>query len=442
MSPAVNASQKFKREFAKNMLAKFPEVCAWYTRKIAEAPPAFYSSVDLRDSGDKIVPVDSNLFPGGFNNICPADQLSGEEIFRNHLQEIAKTEGISRAPRILVLPENHTKNVYYAENLSILLNLIRGSGSEAELGWLSPEAPTEPVVLVTASGGELTASPISVSEDGRLRAGTFEPDLILVNNDFSAGYPEILDRVKQPLLPSPRMGWHARKKSGHFVHYNRLATEFAELIGIDPWGIRVETAEVTPVNLNEGLGQEELVRASAQMLAKLREEYKARKVGREPFLFVKNNAGTYGMGIMVIHSEAELRDMNRRTKNKMSVGKNRSAIGSLAIQEGVPTATRVDGMAAEPVIYLVGFDLLGGFLRSNTQKGEEDNLNSEGMVFKMLCMSDLQGLARAGFAETDLEAIPGERTLEIVYGAVARLSALATGYEIRDNGARHGNQLS
>jgi glutamate--cysteine ligase len=149
-------------------------------------------------------------------------------------------------------------------------------------------------------------------------------------------------------------------------------------------------------------------------------------VDRKPFAFIKNNSGTYGMGIMVAHSAEEIRSLNRRSKNKMSVGKNRIPIESVVVQEGVPTATLVDRLAAEPVIYLFGCQLIGGFLRTNTEKGDEENLNSQGMVFKKLCMSDLRT------PETDLsdDELKEEPILELVYGSIARISALATGLEL------------
>ena len=37
--------------------------------QVHETP--FYCSVDLRNSGFKLAPVDTNLFPGGFNNLNP-----------------------------------------------------------------------------------------------------------------------------------------------------------------------------------------------------------------------------------------------------------------------------------------------------------------------------------------------------------------------------------
>ncbi len=169
-----------------------------------------------------------------------------------------------------------------------------------------------------------------------------------------------------------------------------------------------------------------------EVLKRTKEAYDRLKISTPPFAFVKNNAGTYGMGIMVVHSADELRTMNRRTKNKMSVGKNKKSIDSVVVQEGVPTATLIDRLAAEPVIYLVGCDLIGGFLRTNTEKGIEDNLNSQGMVFRKLCMSDLKSPYEDDSAD-DLDHPEDEPILELVYGSIARISALATGLELVSN---------
>ncbi len=44
------------------------EIYQWIKSKYNFAP-AFYSSVDIRYSESKIAPVDTNLFPAGFNNL-------------------------------------------------------------------------------------------------------------------------------------------------------------------------------------------------------------------------------------------------------------------------------------------------------------------------------------------------------------------------------------
>ena len=432
MTSNPSPSQRTKRLLVEKISAKRAEVEAWYRAQAALAPPPIYSSVDLRDFGHKVVPVDSNLYPAGFNNICPEDLRTAPPIFRNEIDEQLSRAGHTAAKKILVLPESHTTNTYYTENLYYLLEILQESGLEVRLGWFG-EHEGQPIVLKTASGKEVVAHPIRI-DGGVLTAGDFVPDAILLNNDFSAGYPERLDPVTQPILPAHTLGWHSRKKSEHFRHYNALAADFAQLIGIDPWIIQIETDVVEPVNFNEEIGIEAVAASVDRIINKTRAEYEARKINRKPFVFVKNNAGTYGMGIMVVSSGEELLGINRRTKNKMSVGKGKMAIDSLCIQEGVPTTTLVDRLAAEPVIYLLGCKLAGGFLRTNTEKTDQDNLNSQGMVFRKLCMSDLRKI--------DEEPVePGEKgppvpLLEQVYGSVARISALAAGREIAEVSGR------
>lgn len=414
-----------KKMIADGIRANRRELNQWFLEKAKIHPPLFYGSVDLRDSGYKIVPVDFNLFPAGFNNICPDDQRTAPPILRAHLDAELTHAGISDSRKLLILPENHTTNLYYLDNLVVLKRLVEEAGFEVKLGWHTKPGetpPTEPFQLKSQSGDAVELLPIVIEND-QMRVGDFVPDLVLVNNDFSSGEPTHFRSIKQPLIPNPFMGWHHRKKSDHFVHYNALAAEFAKIAGFDPWLIQVDTVEVSPVNFNEEVGITETRDAAAAMMARIQKDYEARGITRKPFIFIKNNSGTYGMGIMVIHDSADLDAINRRTKNKMSVGKNRLQISSMCIQEGVPTATLVDRLPAEPVIYLSGSELIGGFLRTNTERGDEDNLNSQGMVFRKLCMADLR-------AYDPEETTEEEPLMELVYGTVARLSALATGKEL------------
>lgn len=46
-----------------------PEIERWFRGQWQEHTPPFYGSVDLRNAGFKLAPVDMNLFPGGFNNL-------------------------------------------------------------------------------------------------------------------------------------------------------------------------------------------------------------------------------------------------------------------------------------------------------------------------------------------------------------------------------------
>lgn len=427
-------AQELKKDLASRIQQNRRTLWEWQMEHARQAPPPFYCSVDLRDSGYKIVPVDSNLFPAGFNNICPDDLRAAPAVFRSQVAAMASRLGRDLPEKILVLPESHTSNLYYLENLHYLLLLIREAGFEAEIGWFGPMpegTPPGPLHLSSATQKEITAHPIEIGSDGLLSAGRFVPDWVLLNNDFSGGHPKALDPVRQVILPPHALGWHSRKKSTHFLHYNRLATEFSNILGVDPWIFTIESQEVEPVDFNEGTGIEAVAEAVEKTLALTAEAFERHKVRQTPFVFVKNNAGTYGIGVMVVRSSDEIRQMNRRSKNKMSIGKNKRPIESVVVQEGIPTATLVQKLPAEPVIYLMGCDLVGGFLRTNTERGTEDNLNSQGMVFKKLCMSDLR---QAELEEPQSEGPgspdPEEPVLELVYGSVARLSALATGKEL------------
>lgn len=420
---------KTKKLLAERILKNQKRISEWYLEQAKKAPPPFYCSVDLRDSGDKIVPVDSNLYPAGFNNICPEDMRTAPSVLKAHIDAYSSSIDRTQPSKVLIVPESHTTNLYYLENLYYLRQIFLNAGYEAEIGWYGPvpEGAALPLLLRSQSGKEFYANPLEVEGDQiqvQTVAGKFVPDLVLLNNDFSSGYPKIFDGIKQPVIPSHTLGWHSRKKSEHFIHYNDLAGELASILEVDPWLLQIETEEVSPVNFDEEEGIEKVALAVDRIITKTQQHYDQYKIARKPFVFVKNNSGTYGMGIMVVHSGEDLRTMNRRTKHKMSVGKNKMPIHSMAVQEGVPTATLVDRLAAEPVIYVLGCELIGGFLRTNTEKGDEDNLNSQGMVFKKLCMSDLRELE----SDPD-EEIKKKPILEIVYGAIARVSALATGRE-------------
>lgn len=430
----------YKLLLAERIQKNRKRIWEWHMSYAQVAPPPFYCSVDIRDSGHKIVPVDSNLYPAGFNNICPDDLMAAPSIFRAELEARAAHRSLPAPKKVLLIPESHTSNLYYLENLHYLKTIVADAGFDVRVGWYDerarePSLPADydqPIQLSSATGKPISAQRIRVV-GSRIFAGDFDPDVILLNNDFSTGHPVVFDGIEQPIYPPHFMGWHTRKKSHHFVHYNKLAAEFAQILEVDPWLIQVDTEEVSPVNFGEDQGIEEVASTVDRMIDRMKQAYSRHSIQSVPFVFVKNNAGTYGMGIMVCHSGNDVRNANRRTKNKMSMGKGKSLIESVVVQEGIPTATLVDRLPAEPVIYLSGCELVGGFLRTNTERGREDNLNSQGMVFKKLCMRDLKHPSVSDDVDTDTsEAAEDEPILELVYGAIARISAVATGLEIRD----------
>ena len=58
-------------ELEQRILESMPAIERWFRLEWMEHTPPFYTSVDLRNAGFKLAPVDTNLFPGGFNNLTP-----------------------------------------------------------------------------------------------------------------------------------------------------------------------------------------------------------------------------------------------------------------------------------------------------------------------------------------------------------------------------------
>ena len=59
------------RDLERQVLDRRSDIEHWLRNQFIEHEVPFYSSVDLRNSGFKLAPVDLNLFPGGFNNLNP-----------------------------------------------------------------------------------------------------------------------------------------------------------------------------------------------------------------------------------------------------------------------------------------------------------------------------------------------------------------------------------
>jgi glutamate--cysteine ligase len=394
----------------KKIVQHLPKVEDWFrSKRVGHAFP-LYTSVDVRDSSHKVVSVDANIFPGGFNNICNIDKENIPPIVQNYLDGHYGPSFKS----ILLLGEEHTGNTFYWENVKTLLSMLSASGRDVRVGV--PRQFAEPVEVPTASGQTVKVFSAKRENGSILLADGFKPDLIISNNDFSDSYREWSEGLTTPINPPRGLGWHQRKKSDHFEFYNQLAGEFAQLIDVDPWIFKVRTERFSGFDITDDASQEKLADEVDRVLAEIAKDYEKRKIDESPFVFIKNNSGTYGMGVMSVKSGDEIRSWNSKTKKKMKVSKGGHEIAEVIIQEGVRSSVRSGEDTAEPTIYIVGCELIGGFLRTHHEKGPEENLNSPGAVFKRLCVSDLK---------VSVEGHP----MENVYGWVARLSSLAIGLE-------------
>ena len=393
----------------------------WLRGQWLEHTPPFYASVDLRNAGFKLAPVDTNLFPGGFNNLNPAFMPLCVQAAQTAIEKICP-----EAKNLLLVPENHTRNQFYLSNVAHLAAILRHTGLNVRIGSLLPEV-SAPTTLDLPDGQQLTLEPLCRLGPHQRRLGLagFDPCAILLNNDLSAGVPEILqDLHEQFVIPPLHAGWHVRRKSRHFAAYQQVAVKFANEIGIDPWLINPEFEVCGQINFQERTGEECLAFQVDNLLNRIRAKYLDHDINSPPFVIVKADAGTDGMGIMTVRDASEVTSLNRRQRNKMAVGKEGLAVTEVMIQEGVPTCEIVASSTAEPVVYMIDRFVVGGFYRINTQRGTDENLNAPGMRFEPLAFSTGCSLPDSAQAP---DAPPNRF---YAYGVVARLALLAAAVEL------------
>lgn len=409
-------------ELERHMLANCEKIEKWFAEKWQQTTPPVYGSVDLRNAGFKVAPIDMNLFPAGFNNLNP-DYLSlSIDAARDVIVKLQP-----ETKNILIIPENHTRNMFYWANIRMLQTILEQAGFNPRLGFLSEEI-TEPHKIELPSGDSVLLEPLKRHGD-ELNVDGFSPEMVLLNNDMSAGIPEILQNVSQPIIPPAKLGWSTRLKSGHFQYYAEVAEEFAMLIDIDPWLISPYFKNCQKVNFKDKEGMDCLTDTAERLFADLHTKYIEYNIPHEPFIVIKSDAGTYGMAVMTVRSVEEIQSLNRKQRTRMSTSKGGQPVSRVIIQEGVYSFETVhEGAVAEPVVYLFGQHVVGGFYRVHKDRAVDESLNAPGMHFEPLAFAKP---CNEPCAKSEPDACQNRF---YTYGVVAKLSMLAAAFEMRDQG--------
>ncbi len=406
-------------ELEQRILDAMPAIERWFRLEWMEHTPPFYTSVDIRNAGFKLAPVDTNLYPGGWNNLTPEMLPLAVQAAMAAIEKICP-----EARNLLLIPENHTRNTFYLSNVAQLRRIFTMAGLNVRIGSISPEI-TKVTTIDLPNGDSVTLEPV-IRGKRRLGLKDFDPCTILLNNDLSAGIPGILEDIhEQYLLPPLHAGWSTRRKSKHFASYEEVAKRFGKLLGIDPWLINPMFASCGEVNFAQGTGIEALSSNVDALLGKVRRKYKEYGIKEKPFVVVKADNGTYGMGIMTVRDAKELEGLNRKTRNKMSVIKDGQEVNEVIIQEGVLTNERINDAVAEPVVYMMDRYVVGGFYRVHAERGVDENLNAPGSSFVPLAFEQSTQLPQPG-----MKAGASAPNRFYMYGVVARVAMLAASYEL------------
>ncbi|MDA7841522.1 glutamate--cysteine ligase [Gammaproteobacteria bacterium] len=380
---------------------------AWFRKQWIKYPAPFYTSIDLRNSGYKIAPVDTNLFPAGFNNLDSDLDFLYIAAVQHALERISPT-----LTKVLIISENHTRNKFYLSSIDSLSNIIRKAGYEVK------------VSSMLNSDGNINE--LLVNKNNMLTYDGFTPDAILLNNDLSDGIPDILDNVIQPILPDKNLGWTKRSKTIHFEYYTDVINNFSRLLDIDSWLLEPLFRNCGEIDFKTKQGEDCLVHHASRLLTLIQEKYKEYDIQEDPYIMIKADSGTYGMGIMKVKSIDELLNLNRKQRTKMLKTKGGNKVDKVILQEGIYSNEKLkpSNHVAEPVIYSFGSNLVGGFYRLHDSKSNSENLNSPGMTFLPIPFKD------ACINPSDGETIYSDTNKFYIYGVIARLAILAASKEL------------
>ena len=404
-------------ELEQRILESMPAVERWFRLEWMEHTPPFYCSVDIRNAGFKLAPVDTNLYPGGWNNLTPEMLPLAVQAAMAAIEKICP-----EAKNLLVVPEN-TRRTFYLSNIAQLQKIFRMAGPERARRLDRPRdqgadhrGPARRRHGHAGAGGAQQAPPGAEelrplhhpAEQRPLRRPARDPGGPARAVPAAAAARGLVGAAQEP----------------HFQSYEEVAKRFGKMLGIDPWLVNPMFNRCGEVDFFKEEGMDCLRTNVDALLTKIRKKYKEYGINEKPFVIVKADHGTYGMGIMTVRDVKDLDELTAAPKNK-TLGKTGQAITDVIIQEGVLTTERINDAVAEPVVYMMDRYVVGGFYRVHAERGIDENLNAPGSTFVPLAFAESTRLPQPG--EKPGASAPNRFYM---YGVIGRLAMLAASYEL------------
>ncbi len=395
-------------ELEQRILDSMPAIERWFRLEWMEHTPPFYSSVDVRNAGFKLAPVDTNLFPGGWSNLTPAMLPLAVQAAMVAIEKICP-----EAKNLLLIPENHSNNAnntFYLSSIAQLRRIFHMAGLNVRVGSIDPDIKQNTTVELP-NGETIVLEPV-IRSAKRLGLKDFDPCTILLNNELTKGLPGILEELhEQFVLPPLHASGSVRRKSTHYKSYEDVCKRFGKLLGVDPWLINPMFLTCTDADLTATVDT---------LLAKIKKKYKEYGITDKPFVVVKTNHSSQadkhvGSSVMMLRQSGELKD--HKDIELFS--------GELVVQEGVLTKERMNDAVAEPVVYMMDRYVVGGFYRVHADRGMDENLCSPGSRYVPLAFAEGTELPQPGVK-------PGASAPNrfYMYGVIGRLAMLAASYEL------------
>jgi glutamate--cysteine ligase len=412
-------------ELEQRILDSMPAIERWFRLEWMEHTPAFYASVDVRNAGFKLAPVDTHLFPADWNHLTSSMLPLAVQAAMAAIEKICP-----EARNLLIVPDNNIRSTSYLSNLAQLQRIFHMAGLNVRFGSISPDIKKSTKIALP-DGDSITLDPV-VRTRSRLGVKDFDPCTILLNTDLSAGVPGILeDLTEQYLLPPLHASWATRRKSMHAKCYEEVAKRFGKLIGVDSWLINPMIDKGASIDLNTADGRDALNVRVDGLLTKVKKKYKEYGIKEKPFVVVKADNSSSGAAAITVRDTKELDAILAR-----AAGASIPLQGTqeLIVQEGVQTNERMNDAVAEPVVYMMDRYVVGGFYRIHAERAFDENLSVPGSSYVPLAFAESTHLPQPGVR-------PGASAPNrfYMYGVIGRLAMLAASYELEatDPNAEH-----
>lgn len=385
----------------------------------------FYNSVDIRNNGFKLAPVDTNCFPAGFNNINKDSFLRAKNqaaqyffnFIKNNKSFLNKINNNKIKINIAIIAENHTRNINYLANLLNIKEILTFQNfllknvdpnidyndilldSEVRIIWPQSKIDNNELDHLKFDEFFLTIdflNPLSINgkifdnikfdllqlDSNIATKNGFICDIAILNNDLTSLTINLLNKdIQTAVSPSPQLGWFQRSKFDHFTIYNILAQEISDILNFDKWLISSFIDIEDDIDFKNKIGLDLLANKVDNLLFKIEEKYKIYNIKQKPYCYVKSDNGTYGMAVTEVYSGDEILNFNKKNRNKMNAIKGSVINNRVIIQEGIATIDLIDNKPAEPLIYLVNSEVIANLFRFNVNEDSFSSLNNAGAAF-------------------------------------------------------------
>ncbi len=398
-------------ELEARILDSMPAIERWFRLEWMEHTPPFYTAVDVRNAGFKLAPVETDLYPDGWNHLTDEMLPLAVQAAMAAIEKICP-----EAKNLLVIPER-TGSVSHLENVARLGRIFSLAGLNVRYGSLDPSLK-ESRTFELPDGDALCVEPL-LRTQRRLGLKNFDPCTILLNNRLSKGVPGVVEDLhEQYVLPPLHGSDSVRRRVHHHQAYEEVAKKFAKLLGMDPWLIHPMYGACT---LEPGAGREDVLRTAVEaVMSKVRRKYKEYGINEKPFVVIKEDGlGGEGLPPCVVR---DAREMDEAFWARLGRHLDPAATCGLLVQEGVPTHERINDAVAEPVVYMMDRYVVGGFYRIHT---EPEGVGAKGASYVPLAFAKSHHLPKSG-------ARPGASAPNrfYMYGVIGRLAMLAASYEL------------